>query len=595
MRRVSILLGLFNILIPFLYLSSVTAQETNLPINRLWQLSFIKQNITWDWRGILTYNQEASDGLGIRLDERFISNLLIPGIAQRNWRDENTFNSYIFYKQSRNYYGIYLKSWSLTNKQTRLNTKYLNHSAGMRSDLQINDQIIIRPYAGYQYSKNLSYIDWGYDLGIKGTINRINLGDYRTDLFLSTEYDLFPERENAANQFDIRINKRFSNVAEDSLSVSYLESKQQYYSSTFETIVDVNLETKSLQNILNYNLSSHSFFEVNTILRDRKISDNTPANPNIRKVFRFENHFGYRYFSPNFLFRIGLNTFLETLDNVKIRTDSEALQTGLMTDFIFFFNTTNRLDLQLNFIKYQFDTPDMEDNHDDRDEIRFVCSARYLHHLSPLLSLEFAGYVNLFHKMYIFRQQSANNNWNRIYRIQSSVYYHYNEFHNTLRTQVLANYTAYDYDHFFDDTRSFIFRRYSVSDSMIVPILPQISGGMYVRLELEDTGNFFKDLFAQNIAESSQILYYDFFIHKEGFLNLNLEVGFAVYHRKNWRHLAVTVETRDIRRVSPYLRLVYPLGRSLQFSSQIAQNYLVDLGREKSEYTYGKLDLHYFF
>lgn len=595
MKRFSSLLRLLYILIPFLYLSSVTAQETTLPIDRLWQLTFIKQNITWDWRGILTYNQESSNGLGIRLDDRFISNLLIPGISQRKWRDENTLRSFLFYKQSRNYYGFYLNSWSLTNKQTLRVSKYHNHAAGVKSILQINDQVVIRPYAGYQYSKNLSYIDWGYDLGIDGTINRINLGDYRTDLFLSTEYDLFPERENSANQFDIRINKRFSNVAEDSLSVSYLRSKQQYYSSTFETIVDVDLETKSLQNVLNYSLSSRSFFQVNTILRDRKISDNTPANPNIRKVFRFENHFGYRYFSPGFLFRIGMNTFLETLDNVRIRTDSEALQTGINTDFSFFFENNNRLDLQLNFIKYQFDTPDMEDNHDDRDEIRFVGLARYLHHLSPLLSVEFAGYVNLFHKTYIFRQQSANNNWNRIYRIQASVNYHYEKFRNTLRTQVLANYTSYDFDHIFDDTRSFIFRRYSVSDSMIVPILPRVYGGIYVRLELEDRGNFFKELFAQNIAESSQILYYDFFLRKEGFLKLNLEVGLAVYHRKNWRHLAVAVETRDIRRVSPYLRLVYPLGRSLQFSSQIAQNYLVDLGREKTEYTYGKLDLHYFF
>jgi hypothetical protein len=295
------------------------------------------------------------------------------------------------------------------------------------------------------------------------------------------------------------------------------------------------------------------------------------------------------------MFHIGLNTYLETLDNIDIRTDSEALQTGIRTDFTFFFDQFDRLDLQLNFIKFQYDTPDMERNHDDRDELRFVGSVRYLHFLNPLLSLEFAGYVNLFHKTYIFRQQSANNNWNRIYRIESSVHYHYRNFRNKLKTQVLANYTAYDFDHLFERTRSFIFRRYSISDSLVVPIVTNIFGGVYMRLELEDRGSFYKDIFAQNIAESSQILYYDFFIRKEGFIKLNLEVGLAVYHQKNWRHISIATETRDIRRVSPYLRLSYPLGRSLQFSSQVAQNYLVDLGREKSEYTYGKLDLRYFF
>ena len=205
------------------------------------------------------------------------------------------------------------------------------------------------------------------------------------------------------------------------------------------------------------------------------------------------------------------------------------------------------------------------------------------------------GYVNLFHKSYIFRQQSANNNWNRIYRIESSVHYHYNDFRNTLRTQILANYTAYDFDHRFENTRSFIFRRYTISDSLVVPIITKVYGGVYVRLELEDRGNFYKDIFAQSIAASSQILYYDFFLRKEGFLNLNLEIGFAVYQRKNWRHIASAFDNRDLRRVSPYLRLTYPLGRSLQFSTQVAQNYLLDLGRQRTEYTYGKLDLRYFF
>ena len=556
-------------------------------------MSFIKQNITWDWQGQIIYNQESDTGPGIKLNDRFNSNLLIPGILQRKWRDENNFNSFIFYKQSENYYGIYLKSWSLTNKQTTLVSQYDNHTAGLRSVLNLSKQFILKPYVGYQYSKNISYVDWGY--GVDGTIDHFNIGDYGTNLSVSSNYDLFPTRENSSNRFTLQIKKRFSSLAEDSLKIDYLKSKQQYYSSASGTIVDVTLDSKNLQNTLNYNISPRSLFQVRTILIDRKISDNTPANPNVRKMIRFENRFGYQYFSPEFLFRIGLNTFLETLDNIDIRTDSEALQTAFTTDFSFFFDSNNQVDLQLNFIKYQFDTPDVEQNFDDRDEIRFVGLGRYGHRFSTLLSMETEVYINLYHKTYIYKQQSANNNWNRIYRIQSSVRYTNNNFQNTLRTQILANYTAYDFEHLFEDTRSYLFRKYSVSDSLVTPILPYIYGGFYVRLELEERGNFYKDLFAQNIAESSQILYYDFFLRKKGFFRLNLETGFAVYHRKNWRHLTVAGETRDISRISPYIKLVYPLGENLQLSSQIAQNYLVDRGREKSQYTYGKLDFNYFF
>ncbi|MEE9119028.1 MAG: hypothetical protein V3U02_10610, partial [Calditrichia bacterium] len=106
--------------------------------------------------------------MGIKLEDRFFSNLLIPGILQRKWRDENKFNSFIFFKQARNYYGIYLRSWSLTDKQTTLVSRYHNHVAGLRTVLQLNDQFVVKPYAGYQYSKNKSFIDWGYDLGIEG-------------------------------------------------------------------------------------------------------------------------------------------------------------------------------------------------------------------------------------------------------------------------------------------------------------------------------------------------------------------------------------------------------------------------------------------
>ena len=483
----------------------------------------------------------------------------------------------------------------MTNKQTTLVSRYDIHAAGLKSILNLSKQIIIKPYVGYQYSKNIVYMDWGYDMGVDGTIDHVNIGDYRTNLSLSSDYDLFPERVNSSNQFNLRIKKRFSSLAEDSLKINYLKSKQQYYSFPSGKIVDLALDSKNLQNTLNYNMSPHSLLQVRTILIDRKISDNTPNNPNVRKMIRFENHFGYQYFSPEFLFRIGLNTFLETLDNKDIVTDSEALQTAFITDFSFFLNSNNQLDLQLNFIKYQFDTPDVEVNFDDRDEIRFVGLGRYIHRFSTLLSMETEIYINLYHKTYIYKQQSINNNWNRIYRLQSSVNYTYNDFQNILHTQVLANYTAYDFDQLFENTQSYLFRKYSVSDSLVTVILPYIYGGFYVRLELEERGNFYKELFAQNIAESSQILYYDFFLRKEGFFRLNLETGIAVYHRKNWRHLTVTVETRDISRLSPYLKLVYPLGENLQLSSQITQNYLVDQGREKSQYTYGKLDFNYFF
>jgi hypothetical protein len=481
------------------------------------------------------------------------------------------------------------------DKQTVLTSRFSEHALGLTTIYQLSEALTIRPYAGYQRSENRTILDWGWDLGAGAEISRIYIGDYRTDANLQTDYDLYPQRENYSNHFDIQVEKQFSSYARDSLRVGYTKTRQEYYSYDSGALVEVSIEDKNLHNVLEYMLSRNSLLQLNTILTDRNIADNTPVNPNVRKVFRFENRFGYRYLSPSFVFFLGLNAFQETLDNLDIRTDSRALQTGIMTNFVFNITQSDQLDIELNYIKYQYDTPDQLDNHDDRDEIRLVGTSRYLHFFSDLLWMDLEGYVNLFHKMYLFREQSANNNWNRIFKIQSAVSYQYKNFRNILRTQVLANYTVYDYDYLFSTTRSFIFRRYTVSDSLLTPLTYHSYLGAYFRLELEDRGSFYQEQFAQNLTESSQTLYYDLFLRREGLFLFDLEAGVAFYHRKNWRENPVSFLSRDIRRISPYLRLIYPLGRHLRFYSQISHNYLNDAGIEKSTYTFGQMDLYYHF
>jgi len=534
-------------------------------------------------------------GIGVRLYDNFTSNLLIQRFDERKWRDENRLNTFIFNKYDQDYIGFYINSWLLTDKQTVSTSRFSEHALGLKGIVRLGDVLSILPYAGYQRSENRTFIDWGWDVGMGADVNDLYLGDYRTNLNLQTDYDLYPQRENYSNHFDIRINKQFSRLAGDSLQVGYSRSKQEYYAYDSGNLVEVNIEEKNMHNVLDYRLSTRSLLELNTILIDRNIADNTPVNPNIRKVFRFENRFGYRYLSPAFIFFLGLNTFQETLDNLDIRTDSRALQTGIMTNFIINFSNDDQLDVQLNYIKYQYDTPDQVDNHDDRDELRLVGTSRYFHRFSELLWLDLFAYVNLFHKTYIFSEQSANNNWNRIFKIQSSVNYQYGHFRNALSTQVLANYTVYDYDQLFTTTRSFIFRRYSIADSLLSPLTYHTYLGVYIRLELEDRGSFFQEAFTQNLTETSQTLFYDLFLKKESVFALDVEAGVAVYQRKNWRYQPLSILSRNIKRISPYLRFIYPFGRHLRLYSQISHNFLNDEGREKSTYTFGQMDLYYQF
>ena len=330
------------------------------------------------------------------------------------------------------------------------------------------------------------------------------------------------------------------------------------------------------------------------MISDRRLSDNTPVNPNIRQEFHLENRFSFRTIQADYFLYFELRTFQEKQDNIDILIDSKASQTSFRTDITYFASSNDQFDLQMDFIKYQYDTPAIE-NYEDRDHITFISRLRYLHKFTPLLSVDFSGYLNMSHKIYLARQQSANNNWDRTYKAQSTVRYRYLNWRNTLRTEVLANYIVYDFDELFVNKRSVVFRQYSVSDSINIPLIHGLQLGVYVRFELKDMGSFFKELFAQNILGSWQTLFMDISFIKENFLNLIFELGCAWYDSKNWRNISEVTESRSIKRLSPHLRVRYPFGKNLYLSGHISHHYQNDVGYRNTEFTYGRMDLTYQF
>jgi len=394
MRIGSVLYWHWILVISYLSFFTAFAQDPQIPLNRYWQISFLKGDNTWDWRGDVIYGVENNIGIGFSLDYRINPNLLIQRYNEQKWKDESKLNAYLYKRFTDDYLGVYVNSWSLVNKQTDIIHRYSNHAVGIRSAYHFNENILIKPHLGYQRSEDKSYIDFGWDAGIDAEVKRMYLGDYRTNLYLDSEFDIYPQRENISNQIGLNIKKQFSSLARDSLRITYTKSKQQYYYSPLHPFVNVDMESKNLDNVLNYTLSSRSYLQLNTIIADRRISDDNPINPNVRRVFRIENRLGYGSFSPKFLFYLGMHTFQETQDNVDLRTDSKAAQFGVRTDFSFLFGDTDRLDFQFDLIKFQYDTPAIEENYDDRDEIRLVGQTHFYHQFSPLLSINLNGYIN---------------------------------------------------------------------------------------------------------------------------------------------------------------------------------------------------------
>jgi len=148
----------------------------------------------------------------------------------------------------------------------------------------------------------------------------------------------------------------------------------------------------------------------------------------------------------------------------------------------------------------RYDTPSSR-NDDDRDELWYITSLAARHRFSRQFAAQLFVDVSLTHLVYLHASQSSNNAWNRILRLSPRFEYTADSSLSTLNTfEVLANYTAYDFDA--SSTESFLFRQFSFVDSTEVRLTRRLSlHGMGV-VRLYERGELQWDRFAERLLNS---------------------------------------------------------------------------------------------
>jgi len=107
----------------------------------------------------------------------------------------------------------------------------------------------------------------------------------------------------------------------------------------------------------------------------------------------------------------------------------------------------------------RYDTPDTL-NIDDRDELLIVLGIGEQHRFSDEFLIEVFAEATLSHLVYLNQFASANNNWNRIVRLRARSEYVPTRWLWTVNSaEVLANYTAYDFEEQVASVKSFAFRQ----------------------------------------------------------------------------------------------------------------------------------------
>ena len=181
-------------------------------------------------------------------------------------------------------------------------------------------------------------------------------------------------------------------------------------------------------------------------------------------------------------------TTFASLSEIESRKNNNSRRTSLMisvssgltgSDSVEFSGTTSIL---------RYDTPSTL-NTDERDELRDLLGLTYMHRFAPYFSARTLFEINLNHLVYLSSERSADNTWNRIFRISPRFEYTPSQRFSTFNTfEVLANYTSYDFEYVSASVRSYAFRQFAFIDSTEIGITSRFSLGWYHYLRFYERG-----------------------------------------------------------------------------------------------------------
>ncbi len=185
---------------------------------------------------------------------------------------------------------------------------------------------------------------------------------------------------------------------------------------------------------------------------------------------------------------------------------------------------------------YRYDTPSPT-NYFDKDEQSIQGSLRVAHGFSPFLTLSLSGQVFLTHLVYLFGQNSNDNNWNRVFRFGPGVRYSLGRaFENFFDAEVLANYTQYDFEIDGGATqRGRSFRELRLRDSLRFALTRTLLVAALGDLRISERGSFSWTRFSESLLERNRTEGLEAELQSTGITGLMFAVGGRISRVKSFR------------------------------------------------------------
>ena len=567
-------------------------------------LGFRQEFNTYLWTVNAALDKQVSQKLRFSFAENVRTSLLRIASEGDRWKDDQNLDmkiSYLLTPQLRA--TTQATSIIFLDKQSGFFNNVRSHAGFAGFSYSPNPRINAAFSLGPKWDSRYNQNDRGLSFSADANAANIDLSGYDNNLSFALGEDRFDRRTNSNLRANYRVSRQFAQGAADSLSVYLSNQRRDNYVSLVGDIESQREDLKGAKNILffdigngiNLSLATQLDFKNVELLQygetsesrrrkrhDQRIANDVHININ-RNLVRGRVDFSswiqeqrYDLDVSNSDRPFSARTAFITPDNASSRL---LLSTSLSSNI----SVRDSLAGYASVSKYQYDTPDTT-NFDDRDELRINTRFSWTHALDPALKIELLAGVNLYHMVYIFGERSADNNWNRIFLLRPSIEYQPEKrFRLHQEFEVLANYVDYDFEDTNLQTRSFVFRKFAMTDSLFWQLSSHTSLLFDYRLQLEENGQLYWDAWSEKIIvdriKQWAHIYWRYFVMRR----FQLSPGYTVYKRDEWRYKEIIRGSQQREKAGTYishgpkLRLLYSPGPNIHV--------VVDATRYKVEFS----------
>ncbi len=536
-------------------------------------ITFDKFIDTYQWNG-MAYYRKTMGPLSIALNERFFSTVVRTD--PKRITDRQHFNLSAMHRLTNSVQAAAQVSSFIVSDNRSIGISNISSNAlygGIA--YQPFPGVTMTPLIGVRIENQIDKNDRGASYLVNLTSDSLEYDGYRTQIVGKFQYDNLSPRIMESRNIFIGAEKFFFGKTRNLLQLNYYRNRRDFYSPADIILrqqfnITHNIETRSedaftVIDSLDYSISNRFTltFQGNLFARDidketrfRSYSSGSPsANTTISELrigggtrlnfstgrafdgfvqFTFQERDESHQVQPDDSLSQTSATALMRLEE---RKNNRSRRTSFATAMMIGTSKSHAISLSGSTSLLQYDTP-AADNYDDRDELWYVLNLTTDHRINQHLSLRISADANLTHLVYLSSKRSADNTWNRIFRLFPRIEYIPSKTIKTINAfEVLANYTVYDFEYQASSIRSYVYRQFGFTDSTMITFTRKLSAELFTQWRFYERGELRWDAFAERPTNYFEDRTYIFSVRYQLQSSLLFSVGIRYFSQLRFNYI----------------------------------------------------------